>query len=101
MEKKDVKKIWRQKKNKEAENLLDQVHIFTNKNMIPYDQRKPMDPSGIRLGTAALTTRGLKEKEIEIIADIIIDTLKSKQAKAENKKKVIELMKKFELYPEL
>ena len=86
---------------KEAENLLDQVHIFTNKNMIPYDQRKPMDPSGIRLGTAALTTRGLKEKEIEIIADIIIDTLKSKQAKAENKKKVIELMKKFELYPEL
>jgi len=86
---------------KEAENLLDQVHIFSNKNMIPYDQRKPMDPSGIRLGTAALTTRGLKEKEIEIIADIIIDTLKSKQAKAENKKKVIELMKKFELYPEL
>lgn len=86
---------------KEAENLLDEVHIFTNKNMIPYDQRKPMDPSGIRLGTAALTTRGLKEKEIEIIADIIIDTLKSKQAKETNKAKVIELMKTFELYREL
>lgn len=86
---------------KEAENLLDEVNIFTNKNMIPYDQRKPMDPSGIRLGTAALTTRGLKEKEIEIIADIIIDTLKSKQAKETNKTKVIELMKTFELYPEL
>jgi glycine hydroxymethyltransferase len=86
---------------KEAEKLLDEVHIFTNKNMIPYDQRKPMDPSGIRLGTAALSTRGLREKEIEIIADIIIDTLKSKQAKETNKAKVIELMKKFELYREL
>lgn len=85
----------------EAETLLDQVHIFTNKNMIPFDQRKPMDPSGIRLGTAALTTRGLKEKDISIIADIIIDTLKSKEAKQINKDKVIELMNKFKLYPEL
>ena len=86
---------------KEAETLLDQVHIFTNKNMIPFDKRKPMDPSGIRLGTAALTTRGLKEADVEIIADIIIDTLKSKEAKDSNKQKIIELMKKFELYPEL
>ncbi|MBU1202519.1 serine hydroxymethyltransferase [Patescibacteria group bacterium] len=86
---------------KEAETLLDKIHIFTNKNMIPYDPRTPFDPSGIRLGTAALTTRGLKEKDIEIISDIIIDTLKSKQAREENKTKVTELMKKFELYPEL
>ncbi|RJQ35683.1 serine hydroxymethyltransferase [Candidatus Parcubacteria bacterium] len=86
---------------KEAETLLDQVHIFTNKNMIPFDQRKPVDPSGIRLGTAALTTRGLKEKEIELIASIIIKTLKEKRAKEENKNKIIELMKQFELYPQL
>lgn len=85
----------------EAETLLDQVAIFTNKNMIPYDTRKPMDPSGIRLGTAALTTRGLKEADMEIIADVIIDTLKTKQAKPENKEKVLALMQNFPLYPEI
>lgn len=85
----------------QAETLLDQVHIFTNKNMIPFDTRKPMDPSGIRLGTPALTTRGLKEADIEIIADIIIDTLKNKKATEENKKKVLELMNKFPLYTNL
>src|SRR3989339_43897 len=83
------------------ETLLDQVYIFTNKNMIPYDTRKPMDPSGIRLGTAALTTRGLKEADMEIIADVIIDTLKTKLAKSENKEKVLALMQNFPLYPEL
>lgn len=86
---------------KEAETLLDKVHIFTNKNMIPYDKRTPFDPSGIRLGTAALTTRGLKEKDMEIVADVLIDTLKTKQASEDNKKKIVELMEKFELYPEL
>ena len=83
---------------KEAENLLDQAYIFTNKNMIPFDKRKPMDPSGIRLGTPALTTRGLKEKDMEYIADIIIYTLKNKKASEDNKKKVLELMKNFPLY---
>src|SRR3989344_3114584 len=85
----------------EAETILDQVHIYTNKNMIPFDQRKPMDPSGIRLGTAALTTRGLKEKDMAIIAEVIIDTLKSKQVKENNQKIILELMQKFPLYPEL
>lgn len=86
---------------KEAETLLDQVHIFTNKNMIPFDKGTPFRPSGIRLGTAALTTRGLKEADIEIVADVLIDTLKSKKPTDENKKKIIELMKQFKLYPEL
>jgi len=86
---------------KEAETLLDKVHIFTNKNMIPYDKRTPMDPSGIRLGTAALTTRGQKEKEMEIVANILIDTLKTKTATDENKEKIVSLMKQFKLYPEL
>ncbi len=86
---------------KEAENLLDQVHIFTNKNMIPYDKGTPVRPSGIRLGTAALTTRGLQEKDIEIVAEILIDTLKNKKATEENKNKIIELMTNFPLYPEL
>jgi glycine hydroxymethyltransferase len=86
---------------KEAETLLDQVHIFTNKNMIPNDKRTPFNPSGIRLGTAALTSRGLKEDAIAIIADVLIDTLKTKTATEDNKNKIITLMKKFELYPEL
>lgn len=85
----------------EAETLLDSAHIFTNKNMIPFDKRKPLDPSGIRLGTAALSTRGLKEADIDIIADIMIDTLKSKKATEDNKQKIIDLMQKFELYPKL
>lgn len=86
---------------KEAETLLDKVHIFTNKNMIPYDKRSPVDPSGIRLGTAALTTRGLKEDDMASVAEILIDTLKTKQATETNKNKIIELMDKFKLYPEL
>ena len=85
----------------EAESLLENIYIFVNKNMIPFDQRKPMDPSGIRLGTPALTTRGLKEKEMEIIADLIINTLKKKKNSEDNKKKVLELMKNFPLYREL
>lgn len=56
---------------KEAEHALEEVNISINKNMIPYDPRKPMDPSGIRLGTPAVTTRGMKEKDMETIADFI------------------------------
>lgn len=85
----------------EAETLLDQVYIYTNKNMIPFDTRKPMDPSGIRLGTAALTTRGLKEKDMEIIADVIISTLKNRTVTEANKNQVLNLMAQFPLYPEL
>jgi glycine hydroxymethyltransferase len=85
----------------EAETLLDQVYIYTNKNMIPFDTRKPMDPSGIRLGTAALTTRGLKEKDMEKIANVIISTLKNKTVTEENKNQVLNLMTQFPLYPEL
>ncbi len=60
-----------------AEQALDKAGITVNKNMIPYDQRKPMDPSGIRIGTAALTTRGMKEDEMKKVGAWILRVLKS------------------------
>jgi len=56
---------------KQAEIVLDSIHIYTNKNMVPYDKRKPMDPSGVRIGTAALTTRGFTGGEMRIIGELI------------------------------
>jgi len=60
---------------KEAEKVLEHVGISINKNMIPFDPRKPMDPSGIRLGTPALTTRGAKEKDMETVAGLLDSAL--------------------------
>lgn len=60
---------------KVAEIALDKASITCNKNMIPYDPRKPMDPSGIRLGTPALTTRGMKEAEMKQVAAWILAAL--------------------------
>lgn len=54
---------------KQAQMVLDNVGITLNKNTVPFDTRTPMDPSGIRLGTPAVTTRGMKEPEMEMIAD--------------------------------
>ncbi len=56
---------------KEAESLLEREGIIVNKNAIPFDVRSPFDPSGIRIGTAAVTTQGMKEKEMKKIADRI------------------------------
>lgn len=88
----------------EAETVLDEVGITVNKNTIPYDLRKPMDPSGIRLGTPALTTRGFKEEDMEIIADLIAQTIhnpKKELVKKEVAKKVRELADKYPIYTDL
>ena len=67
---------------KEAERALELVGLSTNKNMIPYDPRKPLDPSWIRLWTPAATTRGMKESEMQKIANIFTQTIKAlKQVK--------------------
>ena len=63
---------------KEAEKWLDAAHITVNKNGIPFDQKSPFITSGIRVGTPAVTTRGMKEAEMEQIAGYVMDVLKSK-----------------------
>ena len=88
----------------EAEKALDKAGITVNKNMIPDDPRSPMDPSGIRLGTPALTTRGFKEAEMEIVAGMIDRAITNFQNDEELEKirlEVKELTAKFPLYPEL
>ncbi|HEX7445921.1 MAG TPA: serine hydroxymethyltransferase [Pirellulales bacterium] len=62
---------------KQAEEALGRCAITVNKNMIPYDARKPLDPSGIRIGTPALTTRGMGTAEMAHIGDWILETLRS------------------------
>jgi glycine hydroxymethyltransferase len=84
----------------EAEVALDAIGISVNKNMIPDDPRKPMDPSGIRIGVPAITTRGIKEKEIKIIADWInkaIENRTNKKVLEKLHKEVVKFCKKYPL----
>jgi glycine hydroxymethyltransferase len=88
----------------EAENALGLAGITVNKNAIPFDANPPLKPSGIRIGTPALTTRGMKEKEMVQTGAWIVDALhnyKDAQALARIRKQVLELAEEFPLYPEL
>ncbi len=81
-----------------AEEALDRCGITCNKNMIPYDERKPVDPSGIRLGTPALTTRGMGTDEMEQVAAWILQVLKSpedKQVIESTRREVAELADQY------
>jgi len=85
----------------EVEKVLDSAGITINKNSIPYDTLKPFVTSGIRLGTPAVTTRGMKEKEMRQIADFISEAIKHRNTVStlkEIKTKVKSLCKKFPLY---
>ena len=86
---------------KEAQEVLDEIGISLNKNMIPDDPRSPMDPSGIRIGVPAVTTRGMKEKEIRMIVRWMDEAIKNRNNKkviAQLHKEVIALCKKFPIY---
>jgi glycine hydroxymethyltransferase len=88
-------------KGKEAEKALDEAHITVNKNAIPFDTNPPLNPSGIRLGTPALTTRGFGEKEMGEVSRLISQVLhhiKSAEAIAEARRGVEELTQRFPLY---
>ena len=80
---------------KEAETLLDEINITVNKNTIPYDTESPFKTSGIRIGSPAMTTRGLKEDDFKEIALIINDTLKKKDSIDNLKERVSKITNKY------
>lgn len=89
---------------KKAESVLGSVNITVNKNTIPFDPEKPFVASGIRLGTPALTTRGMKEEEMKIVGKLIAKVLKNPEDEGileEIRKEVKALTERFPLYKEL
>lgn len=88
---------------KKASRLLEEINIVVNKNLIPYDPQPPTITSGIRIGTPALTSRGMGKEEIIEIGDIIYNRLvsPSEELTADFKSRVLELTERFPLYPEI
>lgn len=88
----------------DAEVLLDSVGITVNKNTIPFDPNPPMKPSGIRLGTPALTTRGFTEKDMTVVAQLIADAIQfrgDKKKQEDIRHEIKKLTKAHPLYPSL
>ena len=86
---------------KKAEQVLDQINITVNKNTIPFDQQKPFITSGIRLGTAAMTTIGFKEAEFKKVGEIIATALKNidnTEVLTNLKQEVLDLTAKYDFY---
>ena len=89
---------------KEAQEALDPSGITVNKNGVPFDDKSPLITSGIRIGTPAITTRGMKETEMEIVGDLIDEVLRNigkTDVYRSVEQKVKELCVRFPLYPEL
>ena len=84
---------------KELEKLLDEVHITVNKNAIPFDTQKPFVTSGIRIGTPAMTSRGMKENEARVVARLMTDVIKKREGAFDDvSAEVAKLCKAFPLY---
>ena len=89
-------------RGKEAETALDEAYITVNKNAIPFDVNPPLNPSGIRLGSPAVTTRGFREPEMRQVAALIAEALngvQSKETLLAVRRRVMELAERFPLYP--
>lgn len=89
---------------KVAQLALDDVNITANRNTIPFDPESPFVTSGLRIGTPSVTTRGMKEAEMAVIASLIteaLDGIENKNTIEQVKEKVIKLTRQFPLYPEL
>lgn len=87
--------------SKKIQDELDKVGIYVNRNTIPFDKRPPYDPSGIRLGSPAITSRGLREKESRKVAGLVVELIKnidSQKLKNQIKKEVRKITKKFPIY---
>ena len=94
----DLRPAYPQVPGSDAEAWLEKAHIITNKNMIPWDERKPVHTSGLRLGTPAVTTRGFKEDEMKRVAGWIDEVLRSEgddKVIARVKGEVLDLCKRF------
>ncbi|MCC7155381.1 MAG: serine hydroxymethyltransferase, partial [Bryobacterales bacterium] len=88
-------------RGKEAEQALDKAHITVNKNAIPFDANPPLNPSGIRLGSPAVTTRGFKEQQMTEVASLISQVLRAPADEAnlaDARNRVHSLTEQFPLY---
>ena len=86
---------------KKVENTLVRAHITVNKNMVPFDTRSPFLTSGLRVGTPAITTRGMTEKHMPVIVDLIdevISDIENESVISRVGEKVISMMKPFPLF---
>ena len=91
-------------KGKELQNAMDAAGITLNKNSVPFDDASPFNPSGLRLGTPAVTTRGMKESEMKVIAENIvkvIDNYEDNNKLEEINKEIQSLVKQFPIYPDM
>ena len=95
----DLRKL--NKTGKDIANLLEEVGITANKNTVPNDPQSPFVTSGVRIGTAAVTTRGMKTAEMKTIAKIIADAILERDIKENIKNRSLELCKRFPLYKEM
>ena len=89
---------------KKAQETLDKAHITLNKNAVPYDDKSPFVTSGIRIGVPAVTTRGMKEADMQTVVDLIdrvLTNIDDENVISDVKREVKALMQKFPLYPEL
>jgi glycine hydroxymethyltransferase len=89
---------------KKAQETLDKAHITLNKNSVPFDDKSPFVTSGIRIGVPAITTRGMKEKDMETVVEMIDQVLMNiddEKKIADVRQDVKAFMQAFPLYPEL